>query len=314
MAIKNNRVKVMKYVIVILLLAITFRARADLSFTNGAWFDAKHTDGKSLFVKSGDYTIRFAANTSWTFREAWFQGKQFLATSGWQQPVLNEANVPKGKDAFLGTGHRKEAVESIVVTVSNADGVAVTYPVEEGLSVTNGDVFIVEKHSKFISEFSGLLYEHRSWVTVSNSSIHERYWFRAAGAGTTNVNYMYVFMHIFRNTTKFWVVGDDTKEIQRGEFLDDMSFSLKKDILWAFIYDPAETIGVVYAYPSIYEGKKGFKNSFWNRTYDNKLYLQIDPKRKTGEEFEYSVSLRAFSAVPENWETEAKRIRNKIIE
>ena len=287
---------------------MTLRADADFSFENGAWFDAKNTDGKSLIVRSGDYAMRFGEKSSWTFREAWYRGKQFLSTSGWQQPVLNEAKVPKGKDAFLGTGHRREAVESIAVTVSNAGGVAITYPVTEGFSITNGNIFIVEKKSKFVSEFNGLLYEHRSWVTVSPDGINERYWFRAAGEGTTNVNFMYVFMHIFRKTTKFWVVGNDTTEIQRGEFLDDMSFSLKKDIRWAFIYDPKEALGIVYTYPSIYEGKKGFKNSFWNRTYDNKLYLQIDPKRKMGEEFEYEVMVKVFFASTEAWETEAKKI------
>ncbi|MDD4869087.1 MAG: hypothetical protein PHR77_00905 [Kiritimatiellae bacterium] len=297
----------MKYVIAVMTMILVFRAEAGLSSTNGVWFDAKHTDGKSLFVRSGDYTMRFAEKSSWTFREASYRGKQFLTTSGWQQPVLNEAKVPKGKDTFLGTGHRREAVESIAVTVSNASESVLTYPVVEGLSITNGDMFIIEKKSKFISEFSGLLYEHRSWVTVSPDGIHERYWFRAAGEGTTNVNYMYVFMHIFRNSTKQWIVGDDKGEITKGEFIDDMSFSLKKDIRWAFIYDPMEIVGVVYVYPKIYEGKRGFKNSFWNRSYDNKLYLQIDPKRKMGEEFEYEVTLKVFIAPAEIWETEAKK-------
>jgi len=252
--------------------------------------------------------MRFAEKSSWTFREAWYKRKQFLSTSGWQQPVLNEAGVPKGKDAFLGTGHRRETVESIGVTVSEAGKPGHAYPVAEGLSVTNGNIFTVAKKSKFISEFNGLLYEHRSWVTLSPDGIHERYWFRAAGEGTTNVNFMYVFMHIFRNSTKQWVVGDDKGETARDEFKDDMSFSLKKDIRWAFIYDPIETVGIVYVYPRMYEGRSGFKNSFWNRNYDNKLYLQIDPKRKMDEEFEYEVTVKAFISEAELWEVPAKKI------
>ena len=294
----------MKYVIVMLLLAVTLHARAESSFTNGAWFDSKNADGLSLVVRSGDYKMRFAEKSSWTFREAWYKGKQFLTTSGWQQPVLNEAGVPKGKDAFLGTGHRRETVESIAVTAPGAG----TYPVAAGLSITNGNVFIIEKKSKFVSEFSGYLYEHRSWVTVSPDGIHERYWFRAAGEGTTNVNFMYIFMHIFRNSTKQWIVGDDKGEIARDEFKDDMSFTLKKDIRWAFIYDPVETVGMVYVYPRIYEGRPGFRNSFWNRSYDNKLYLQIDPKRKSGEEFEYEVTAKAFIAGIESWEADAGKM------
>jgi hypothetical protein len=303
----------MKYVIAVMTMILVFRAEAGLSSTNGVWFDAKNADGKSLIVRSGDYTMRFAEKSSWTFREASYKGKQFLTTSGWQQPVLNEAKVPKGKDAFLGTGHRREAVESIAVTVSKVGGSALTYPVAEGLSVMNGNMFTVEKKSRFVSEFSGLLYEHRSWVTISPNGIHERYWFRAAGESTTNVNYMYIFMHIFRNSTKQWVVGDNKGEIARGEFTDDMSFSLKKDIRWALIYDPAETTGVVYVYPKMYEGKQGFKNSFWNRSYDNKLYLQIDPKRKLGEEFGYEVTVKAFITAEKSWETEARKILTPLL-
>lgn len=285
-------------------IAVIIAASAVLNAGNAS-YSVHSGEGSSLIVSAGDYRMRFAQKTSWTFRETYYRGKSIFVPSGFMQPVLNERSVPKGTDPFLGTGHRAEQVDTVECIVSN-NGTAVVHPVREGLRV-DGDVFTVRKKSRFVSEISGYLYAHESRVTLSSSGIHEEYSFTAMSDCST-VNYMYVFMHIFTNTTHAWTVLDDKGAFVRGEFGDDNSFSLRKNIRYALVHDPVQNIGIALVYPRVYEGKAGFWNSFWNRTYDNKLYLQIDPPRITGASFSYAIDVRAFEAPSETWEAAGTNI------
>lgn len=276
-------------------------------------FKTKNPEGASLVITAGDYRLRFAEKTSWTFREGFFKDKPFLAASGFQQPVLHETGLPAGTESFLGSGHRNEHVELIELNVNDSKNSIRTFLIEKDISIESGDSYTVHKKSKFISEFHGLLYDHESWVTIDRSGIKEDYYFKVPEKNIDNVDYMYVFMHIFPNTTKYWIVGDNTKEMERGEFIDDNSFCLHRDFRFAMIYDPVQLVGVSYVYPEIYSGSPGFKNAFWNRPRDNKLYLRINPKRLKGEEFRYSVNVRAYASDEKSWEKDGKIVIDRII-
>ncbi|MEK6793779.1 MAG: hypothetical protein AABZ39_03310 [Spirochaetota bacterium] len=295
----------------VVVLAVLVSAAFAFCSDAAAVFVKVHPEGPSLIVSAGDYKMRFAQKTGWTFRETSYRGKCIFVPSGFMQPVLNEKVVPKGIDPFLGTGHRPEEVDAIDCIVSN-NGMAAVHPVQEGLRI-EGDAFTIRKKSRFVSAISGFLYSHESRVTISPSGIHEEYSFTAASDGCSNVNYMYMFMHIFTNTTRAWIVLDDKGAYVRGEFGDDNSFSLRKNIRYALVHDPIENIGIALVYPRVYEGRAGFWNSFWNRTYDNKLYLQIDPARTPGASFSYEIDVRAFDAPAETWEAAGSNVVSAML-
>lgn len=275
-----------------------------------AFFEQK--GGNALVVQAGGYQIRFAEAGSWTFRDVFYNNKAIIVPSGWHQAVLSESGLPKGTDSFLGSGHRKEKILSVDLSAYQNNKLIRTCPVAAGLPVTNGTFFVVAKQSQFISGHHGLLYDHTARISIGADGISEDFHFKVAGENASHVWYMYVFMHTFAKTMKQWIAGGEQGEIERGTFVADASFTLEKDFLWLFVYNPADEIGVVYRYPEVYEGmvgpKEGFKNSFWNRKDDNKLYFRINPKRNKGGEFSYAVKLKAFETKENNWETGAKSV------
>lgn len=92
-----------------------------------------------------------------------------------------------------------------------------------------------------------------------------------------------------------------------GTFRADGSFTMQEDIRWAAVYDGVSN-GAVYQYPfnHAYSGSGTFKNSFWNRDYDHKLYLRIDPPTQLGAVFGYNHSLVGFQANASSWVQAAK--------
>lgn len=288
------------YSIIAIVLVTLFTSKL-VHAQNGAEYKPQYTEGIALLVTAGDYKIRFAERMSWTFRDITYKGKKVNATSGAQQPVLNELKVPDGVDRFLGTGHRKEQIELIeVIVLDKNNQVTGTYEVKEGLKITAGESYIVHKKSRFFSEVGGLYYLHDSKITVSPSGIKEDYSFKAEADDYSNVSFMYVFMHIFPKTTTKWLAGgNDGGIIEEGEFIADNSFTLQKDFRFCLIYNPTEQLGISLVYPETYVGV-GMKNAFWNRPNDNKHYLRIDPKRTKGDEFTYSAMLRVFEVQNEN--------------
>jgi hypothetical protein len=281
--------------------------------TSTARFVKDHPEGPSLVLTLGSWRMRFAEKTSWTFRETLWEGAPVFVPSGFMQPVLNEARVPKGADPFLGTGHRREAIDSVELEILDG-GRTNRLAVAEGLSIDRGEAFTVVKRSRFVSEFSGPLYGHVSRVTLDARGVSESYRFTALSPACSNVNYFYLFMHIFTNTTRDWAVGDDRGELtDRGVFGDDMSFSLRKDIRFALVLDPERRLGLALVYPETYVGRPGFKNSFWNRSYDNKLYLQIDPKRLPGERFGGEILTRVFAVDPKDFEARGRDLAREMM-
>lgn len=279
---------------------------------NSVEYKTTYTGGPALQVSAGDYSMIFSEGKSWTFREISYKGKAVMSPTGAHQAVLREKETPKGVDTFLGTGHRREQIESMEVIVFDQQGEVIhTFPVEPDLKLNEGDSYVVYKKSKFHSEVGGLYYLHEAKITIGKDGIRQDFSFKAVADDYSNVDFMYAFMHMFPKTATSWLAGDDQEIIDQGEFLADRSFTLNKDIRYLLVYDPQQKMGVAVIYPEVYQGYRK-KNTFWNRERDSKHYLQVEPKKAKGEEFSYSASLKVYDAedVP-TFRTKGKEIVEK---
>lgn len=300
-----------KYFCLLFLIILTGK---QLTAQNKALFITTYKEGPAVVITVGDYRVIFSEKMSWTYRDVFYKEKMLLVPSGFQQSVIKETNVPKGSDTFLGTGHRKETIEQVQIIVTNKKNKKHIHEVKPGMELPVGQSYTFHKKSKFISEFNGLLYDHESKITISKDGIQEDYHFKATGDDLSKVSLMYVFMHIFPNSTKYWTVGNNEEVTHRGEFLNDKSFSLKKDFRFGLIYDPEQNLGTAIIYPQMYKGHPGgLQNAFWNRETNNKHYLQIDPKRNKDDEFSYSAKIKGFEAKNTIWEAAAKSLLEKEV-
>ena len=265
-----------------------------------------------LHVKVGQYEMRFWEKPSWTFRDVYFDGKKWQQDTGWLQPVLRETNTPETmKDAFLGTGHRPEQVDQVKIIVQATGRDPRQFKITEDIDLKGrAHAVSIVKQSRFISAAGGFFYDHQSEVTLTAEGQREKYFFKAADGDLDKVQLLYAFMHIWPKTATQWVVGDDQGQvIDEGTFRSDGSFSCDKSFRWALIYEPQAGLGTVYVYPEMSPGR----NKFWNRSYDRKLYLTVDPPRKAGQESTYFVRLEAYSATKENWQNKGRMLLAKHI-
>jgi len=256
-----------------------------------------HVDEKFLTAEVGDYKVKFLQKWAWTLRACDFRGKKLLIPGGVFQTVVNE-KMPKGTDAFIGGGHRPESLQSVELLVDGK-----SYEPKPGLAV-EGTTFTVHKTTLIGAYFQD------ARVTVDASGIAEDFRYEVK-ADTAKVNFMYPFMHCFTNDTRQWLasLGDGSEE--RGEFTDDMAFTLNKEILWTMVYAPKTGIGAIYVYPEVYKGAIR-RNTFWNRKHDNKLYLMVNPKRQLGEAFRYAVRLKGFEAKKDQWERTGRETLKQV--
>merc|ERR1719201_1173489 len=115
---------------------------------------------------------------------------------------------------------------------------------------------------------------------------------------TMHVNFLYTCMSMFALRFTRWVAQTANGTMVAGLFASDGSFSLHEDIRWAAVVDDSTLDGAVFQFPNghAYHGAGTFKNSFWNRAYDHKLYLRIDPPKTVGEATTIRHSIRHFRA------------------
>lgn len=250
-------------------------------------------EGGEAVLEVGDYRATFEQKPAWTLRRLAYQGRELLTPTGWMQTVINR-QVPEGEDPWIGTGHGKEIVEHADVVV---DGRA--YPLTPGLRV-EGEHFTIRKRSR-LGPFA-----HRSKVELDATGLRERFAYEVV-EDASQVNYMYAFMHCMANTTGPWAAELANGQEVTGQFLDDGSFTLKRDVRWVAAYDPTLGVGLAFAYPRAYPSWQGLGNMLWNRAYDNKLYLKVDPLREVGDRFGYAVELRGFEATEANWRQRAEQ-------
>ena len=125
------------------------------------------------------------------------------------------------------------------------------------------------------------------------------------------VDYFYATMTMFALPYKRWVAQLQNGSLASGVFTFDMSFSLRADIRWAAVFDDASGQGSVFQFPGGHApigSADGFKNSFWNRKYDHKLYLRIDPPRTVGKPLTIQHTVLGFEATNETWVAVARSL------
>lgn len=260
-----------------------------LTITQDSYSPSFTIGGIPVFTKHS-YQLSFIKKSSWTIQEMYFDGKLLLSPTGAFGTVANL----KGS-GWHGTGHGHETVEKATLTVDGK-----MHELTDGLNV-QGHKFVLFKQSVIGP------YHQFDTIAFDGARIVEDFHYKII-SDESDVNFIYAFMHCFTNKTDQWMaqLGDGT--IDEGKFLDDNSFTLKKDIRWAAVYDSSETMGLVYVYPEVYKGKAPFNNSFWNRPRDNKLYLRPELPKGIGQKFNFKVTLHAFSATPEDWQNDAKSL------
>lgn len=243
-----------------------------------------------LTIKTPTHEILFSQASYWTIRQMSYNGKILLSQTGAFGSVANSKGT-----GWEGTGHGHETVEKIELAVDGK-----THEVAEGLEA-GGSRFVLKKQSRFGP------YRHWAEITLDGKILREKFDYEVV-ADDGKVNFMYAFMHCMTNKTDKWMAQPGEGDVIRGEFLDDNSFTLKKDIRWAAAYASTEEMGLVYLYPEVYKGSPEFTNSFWNRPRDNKLYFRPLLPRGIGAKFGYEITLQAFNATPDKWEENANAI------
>eukprot|EP01052_Picozoa_sp_SAG31_P006979 SAG31_NODE_327_length_17650_cov_18.626574_15_plen_127_part_00 len=120
---------------------------------------------------------------------------------------------------------------------------------------------------------------------------------------------------MFAKPFKQWLAATANGTELRGQFVADDTFTLRSAIRWVAVFDPQTLRGAVYQYPvgHAYQGRRGFQNSFWNRAYDHKLYLQVNVTDEfgtaRGTKFGFRHDVTAFVATNAmSWELDAKEL------
>ena len=152
------------------------------------------------------------------------------------------------------------------------------------------------------------------YLAVQTVKLHPEYGIQVASRltlkyenTTGKVNFFYPCMTMFALVFKRWVAESLNGTSISGTFLYDNSFTLHSDIRWAAVFDDVSN-GALLQFPKPYKGSGSFKNSFWNRKYDHKLYLRIDPPTVVGSTVEIRHSVQGFKAENQSWVETARRL------
>jgi hypothetical protein len=247
-----------------------------------------------------------------------------------QAPVIPQATSPSPPapnapptSGFLGTGHGGEFVFAVELQ-ANADGASTVYNLlrdgvgpglplpPAGVEWAAGTSLIVTKRSQigpFLTTAQVALDPTEGMLVSSNYTVLYSWANASHSKKVPNlVNFLYPMMTMFNEPFTVWIAACANGTMLSGTFQSDASFTLNADIRWAAVYDGAEH-GAVYQYPNghAYVGT-GFKNAFWNRKYDHKLYFRMTPPSAIGEAFGFSHSVAGFSAAPSGWEAAARAL------
>ena len=159
--------------------------------------------------------------------------------------------------------------------------------------------------------FSGSVFSLVKWSRIGPLLSRQNYTVTAAGGvtqsfdytvvdDTHDVDFLYSFMTMWNKPTSKWVAGTSVQAAPeyRGTFAHNDSFTLHEDILFCILVDPSTAIGSLYRYPQLYATRKHAGNFFWNRAYDNKLYMQVAVPASGS--FGYTMHLEAFGRATED--------------
>ena len=305
-------------------------SNANASYTPLKYCITGSQPSSGFILSAAGLNISFCNNTAWTFRSLTLadSGAPVLTATGFAQTVANvfvpanesEAKwpplhpihpgcpvIPRGPSGFLGTGHGGEYVFSLHLYSDQQEIDLLNNSVLPPARAWSGlkDIAVVKKSQ--IGPFlvaeevsihpGGDRAQGRMRVTVNLTVAYDDV--------AETVDFLYTAMSMFAEDFKEWWAVCANGTIARGNFSDDDAFTLQSDIRWLAVYDHDTHRGAMYQYPNhhAYVGKGHFKNSFWNRKYDHKLYLQIDPPRVMGDSVSYQHEIVPFvvSGASENW-------------
>jgi hypothetical protein len=287
-------------------------------------------NGQAFGLTVGVYNTTICNETAWTFRSLFKGAVEILSPLGFTQTVAHLSVPPNesikrwpplkavkqpvvpvnnsAENGFVGTGHGGELIFGLGLT-SSADSKeydllrvgqgtpmpapGVVYPPNTTLRVTKRSQIgpylateIVELHPTFGLNVS-------STLTLAFANASYEY-----------VDYFYATMTMFALPYKRWCAQRLNGTFAYGTFTFDMSFSLHADIRWAAVFDDDSGQGGVFQYPggqAPIGSADGFKNSFWNRKYDHKLYLRIDAPKTFGVPLTIQHSVLGFVATNATW-------------
>ena len=220
--------------------------------------------------------------------------------------------APHGS-GFLGTGHGGELIYSVsllVSTSSRLDGDSGgsrggTYnlldPSFRGGSWGKGTNENVTLTIVKESQIGPFLASQRVMLDAALGMVVSADYELAYDNTTGLVNWFYSCMSMFSLHYTHWVAkGANGTIIGPVAFAEDNSFSLAADIRWAAVFDEATKQGALYQYPTAsgpdYKGFGAFKNSFWNRPRDHKLYLRVGVPTTKGAKFGYKHAVQHFQS------------------
>eukprot|EP00937_MAST-01D_sp_MAST-1D-sp2_P003498 g3498.t1 len=232
--------------------------------------------------------------------------------------ILQGPNGPPAPGApsgsgFLGTGHGGERVSTLLLQVGDGptydllnEDHAASMPAA-GLMLPAGQGLRITKTSQvgaFTAEQALSLHPtHGLQLEANLTRIYKSPQPAVASNTTGLVNFLYSAMTMFALPFRRWVAKAANGSLCAGQFAADNSFSLQADIRWAAVFDDV-SLGALYQYPADAlppVGSGAFKNSFWNRRYDHKLYLRQDPPAAIGDMLQLRHSVRAFRATNATW-------------
>ena len=226
--------------------------------------------------------------------------------------------APSGS-GFLGTGHGGELVSTLLLQTGDGptydllhEGHATPMPVA-GLALPPGLGLRLTKTSQmgpFVAKQALSLHPTLGLQLEANLTRVYASTPTAANDATRLVNFLYPAMTMFALPFRRWIAKATNGSLCAGLFAADDSFSLQADIRWAAVFDD-KSLGALYQYPTDAPppvGSGTFKNSFWNRNYDHKLYLRQDPPAEIGDVLQLRHSVRAFRATNATWATVAEAL------
>lgn len=302
----------------------------------------KVCSGTGIRLNVGEYNATLCNSTAWTLRDLWHKSFQLLSPTGFTGCVSNLNIVPNTGEAhwpplekqspscpvikqgpngppapgspsgsgFLGTGHGGEIVYTLTLLVGQnetydllGEGHGPALP-SAGMVWPADTTLTFRKHSQ-IGPFlatQDVTLDAALGLTVS-ARLTLGY-----DAPVSSVNWLYPAMTMFSLPFKRWVAETADGRQVGGVFLSDGSFSLKENIQWAAVFDDDSGRGAVYQYPFAYNGSGTFRNSIWNRAYDHKLYLRLDPARVQGDKVEVRHTVEGFLATNLTWVQTAKSL------
>lgn len=256
-----------------------------------------------LVLSAGPWRVEFTERPAWTMRRVWHGDVELMSPVGAFQTVVNVRRAPDDpeQDPWIGTGHGKEVIQRIVLRAGGAE-----HELAEGLNL-RGEEWVLAKTSRLGP------YRLTALVQVSARGIVEDFAFEVIEDDSA-VNFIYVFMHCWSKATREWLAALPDGDEEHGVFLDDASFSLRKDMRWAALFAPDANLVALLVYPEAYEGAPRQSNKWWNRKRDNKLYFQPALPRGVGATFRYQAAIEAAPASADDWKEQARRQAEAVVQ